>query len=265
MGCGEFLLGLLLGPIGCVLAVIARGAAKICPHCAERVMPNAMRCRYCHADLSLVPRGTTTDVDPYRILRVLFLFGVIPIAAVWAIVLIQEPRQYAAAQGAAPREQVPPKSSTPAPGATPPFAERLAASRKAAVTKYPDLAKAGTPFNKMFLHEYDRQRLAAGTLLTKAGWPIWLADRCAERLANPNLPAIPLDPGQASYADAPVPPPAETPFADLFSGETDPASQLPELLPDAGRPGAVQHRRRVWVRGYTKKDGTQVDGHYRDQ
>lgn len=63
-GCGGFLLGFLLGPIGLVIALVMKadqgvldgqqvrsGAARTCPSCAEVVKIEALKCKHCGADL----------------------------------------------------------------------------------------------------------------------------------------------------------------------------------------------------------------------
>lgn len=63
-GCGGFLLGLLLGPIGLVIALVMKGdqaaleaqdlnagKARRCHACAEVVRLEAVKCKHCGADL----------------------------------------------------------------------------------------------------------------------------------------------------------------------------------------------------------------------
>ncbi len=64
-GCGWFIVGVLLGPIGIILAlvvskdddritrdVIDRGDMKACPHCQELVKVEASKCKHCGSVLS---------------------------------------------------------------------------------------------------------------------------------------------------------------------------------------------------------------------
>lgn len=73
-GFAWFLVGFLLGPFGIILALVvskdvqqieaqslAAGATRKCPHCAELVRREAVKCRYCGAELA--PLGTGV-LDP---------------------------------------------------------------------------------------------------------------------------------------------------------------------------------------------------------
>jgi hypothetical protein len=61
-GCLWFGLGVLLGPFGLAFA-FASGTDRKCPHCRERVHPEATRCPKCQADLASSPSGVS-EHDP---------------------------------------------------------------------------------------------------------------------------------------------------------------------------------------------------------
>ena len=54
-GCGWFLIGVILGPFGLLLAIFATG--KQCPHCRSRIHKGASRCPKCQQPLG----GTTFE------------------------------------------------------------------------------------------------------------------------------------------------------------------------------------------------------------
>lgn len=51
-GCGGFVLGLILGPIGLIIALLTKGDRVTCPFCKELIATNSKRCPKCQADFS---------------------------------------------------------------------------------------------------------------------------------------------------------------------------------------------------------------------
>lgn len=137
----------------------------------------------------------------------------------------------------------------------PSFADQVRASQQLAIQKYPDVGRAGTPLNRLFVHEYDRQRLAGSLRLTKGTWPLWLADQCQARILNPKLPAIAVDapPNTNFGSDDSTMLPA-TDVSTVESDVTTPVESGVTARPSAGS---------THVQGYRRKDGTWVDGYDR--
>lgn len=49
------IVSVFLGPIGWIIALCSSGNMRRCDQCAEKVKPEAKVCRYCHANLALLP------------------------------------------------------------------------------------------------------------------------------------------------------------------------------------------------------------------
>lgn len=48
----SILMGLFLGPLGLVIALLSRGDRGPCPFCREWVSPRAVICSHCHSKLT---------------------------------------------------------------------------------------------------------------------------------------------------------------------------------------------------------------------
>jgi hypothetical protein len=194
MAAGGLILGLVLGPIGCLIAILARGKAKTCPHCGETVRPEARICRFCHSDLSGVYADEDTDVSATRIL----IGGGAAVTAFCLLVLYlshqQRPSFPESTQNSeTPRPQVAFKPAlsatanpeqtdepTPPPTPTPPaFLTDVTYSQRAAVAKYPQLGVAGSPMNRTFLKRLAEWQGRNDPRLNHSNWPENLANACA--------------------------------------------------------------------------------------
>jgi hypothetical protein len=53
-----FLVGVLLGPIGVIVALLVPSARVECPHCRERIRPAASVCPHCRSQLVWDPAAS---------------------------------------------------------------------------------------------------------------------------------------------------------------------------------------------------------------
>lgn len=50
-GCLAFIVGLLLGPLGILVAVISKGNRWVCPYCKETIAKGATICKHCKKEI----------------------------------------------------------------------------------------------------------------------------------------------------------------------------------------------------------------------
>mgnify|MGYP001098323073 CR=1 FL=1 len=75
-GCGGFILGALLGPIGLLMAFFTpenqeekrrmSGDTKQCPYCAEYVKEDAIICKHCRSRLDNNQSNSGFDIEDFR-------------------------------------------------------------------------------------------------------------------------------------------------------------------------------------------------------
>lgn len=136
-----------------------------------------------------------------------------------------------------------PASMAPSATVAPSLARKSKDSQQAAVKKYPQLGVANSSFNRGFLALYERWKAANDPRLGRDDWPELLADEYAAQL----------------IAREPEPTPWSTPIDIASQIYTTPTRTKSTATPTPLPIG------RAWVNGYTRKDGTYVQGHYRER
>jgi hypothetical protein len=51
-GCASFFIGIILGPIGILAALLSKGNRRKCPFCKELIIKGAVKCPKCQSDLN---------------------------------------------------------------------------------------------------------------------------------------------------------------------------------------------------------------------
>ena len=70
------------------------------------------------------------------------------------------------------------------------FSQNADETRKRAVEKFPELAKSGSEFNKVFLALHDEAKRSNPALLADPNWPMILAERVSFRIRKVRLPKV---------------------------------------------------------------------------
>jgi hypothetical protein len=63
-GCSAFIVGLALGPLGIIVAIIMKGDRRQCPSCQEYIDKNASRCPKCQVDLEKKDAPISISCEP---------------------------------------------------------------------------------------------------------------------------------------------------------------------------------------------------------
>src|SRR4030067_1737039 len=63
-GCSSFIVGLILGPLGIVVAIFMKGNRRQCPSCREYIDPTATKCPKCQEDLKIIDAPVIIDGEP---------------------------------------------------------------------------------------------------------------------------------------------------------------------------------------------------------
>lgn len=63
-GCSAFIVGLALGPLGIIVAIIMKGDRQQCPSCQEYIDKYASKCPKCHEDLKKIDAPVIISCEP---------------------------------------------------------------------------------------------------------------------------------------------------------------------------------------------------------
>jgi hypothetical protein len=97
---------------------------------------------------------------------------------------VSTPASASAVPTAAPTVSRAAGEALPSPPGTKPRFTSAGEAQRAAVSKYPDLGVAGSPFHTRFMAEYYRLRRDNPNVLNTPDWPMVLADKTAREVAH---------------------------------------------------------------------------------